>query len=175
MSRRTDNLRNSLRAGQAKSPASGRPLRVVAAVGASMVAAAALAGCVNSNLLDPPALFERTAASSLPLDCGGGKGDVPTSLLMCGDANVASNSPITLTIYSPFAPASADSLEMTLTILDAHGELVRRVQGMRATPGYITEVWNLDTDAGAPAPSGDYRIYVKMSNQTIHGDVSLFR
>ena len=141
-----------------------------------MLVALAVTGCVNSNLLDPPVLFAKTVASSLPTQCGGGKGELPTTLSLCGDINSSTDTPITLTIYSPFVPKNGvDSLAFALRIINTHGDLVRQVTGRRATPGYITEVWDLTDDAGVPVVSGDYRIYVSMSSQSLFGDVSLFR
>ncbi len=170
MPERIDNLRNSPGGDQGKSPDTARHLALAA------VAALALAGCVNSNLLDPPVLFTKTAATTLPLECGGGKGELPTQLVMCGDVNTTTATPITLTIYSPFVPANgADSLAFALRVVNPRGDVVRTVAGKRATPGYITEVWDLRNDARQFVLSGDYRLYVTMSTQTLSGDVSVYR
>lgn len=181
MSHRIDHLRNSPEGDQAKSPGpgprwarAGRGIAVLAVIATS--GGLAVTGCVNSNLLDPPVLFTKTQATTLATQCGGGKGELPTVLLMCGDSNTSTDTPITLTIYSPFVPKNgADSLAFAMRIINTQGDLVRHVEGMRATPGYITEVWDLTDDAGGAASSGDYRIYVSVSDQSVFGDVGLYR
>lgn len=177
MSQRTDNLRKIARGEQAKTPVARRAARRLAAWVAALAVLPAAAGCVNSNLLDPPAFFTKTAASTLKTDCeGGGKGEVPTKLQVCGDASVTTGTPITLSIFSPFSPKNgADSLAMRVTIIDPHGDIVRHIDGNRATPGYITEIWDTLDDDGAPVTSGDYRIYVAMSNESVYGDISVYR
>jgi hypothetical protein len=171
MTRRIDKSINSAHRGQARRRG---VLLLLAAMTAPL--AAALAGCVNSTLLDPPPLFAATDASRLS-DCGGSKGEGGSGLRLCADANTSTGAPITLSVSLPYGTSGRDTVGVIVTIYDTRVHVVRHLlHGRYTSPSILSEPWDLNDDEGRPVPPGDYRVILHAgpASDERHGDVTIY-
>ena len=66
-------------------------------------------------------------------------------------------------------------MDVSLTIHDLQGRLVRTLGGARQTPGEYRIVWDTADDRGAPVPDGVYYVMLRAGSVTRASRVAVAR